>query len=58
MVEQDESGDYGYDLADEARSAVTGPAERARRAPLTGIPLRDLDGDADGDFGYDLAHGA
>ena len=58
MVEQDDSGDYGYDMADEARSAVIGAADRTRRVPLAGIPMRGPAEDTDGDFGYDLAHGA
>jgi hypothetical protein len=56
MVEQDDVGDYGYDMAEEARSAAAAAVDRVRRAPLSGIPMRGTSDDADGDFGYDLAH--
>ncbi|HZG92361.1 MAG TPA: hypothetical protein VEZ42_19310 [Pseudonocardia sp.] len=56
MVEQD-SGDYGYDLAHEVRTAVVGPtADRARRTPVSGLRRATTTDAGDGDFGYDLAH--
>ncbi|WP_214407397.1 hypothetical protein [Pseudonocardia lacus] len=58
MVEQDFSGDYGYDLADEVRSMVPSIGERVRRTPVTGIRGTAMDPAADGDFGYDMAHEA
>lgn len=53
--EQDDSGDYGYDLVHEVK---------ARQIPAPRMPVRpsrDLRGlgrapDADGDLGYDLVH--
>ena len=56
MVEQDFSGDYGYDLADEVRSRVPSITDRRRRASVTGIRGTVMDPAADGDFGYDMAH--
>lgn len=53
MVEQDDSGDYGYDMADEGRSATVVPLPR-RGYKWTGLTGRDMS--ADGDFGYDMAH--
>jgi hypothetical protein len=58
MVEQDFSGDYGYDLADEVRSMVPTRSDRVRRTPVTGIRGTAMDPGADGDFGYDMAHEA
>ncbi|SHK27353.1 hypothetical protein SAMN05443637_104178 [Pseudonocardia thermophila] len=50
----DEAGDYSYDLAQEARTAII-PAQRRRVSleSLRGIPF-DLDYDSD--YGYDQAH--
>jgi hypothetical protein len=56
MVEQDFSGDYGYDLADEVRSMGSATDRVRRRPPVTGIRRVAGDPSADGDFGYDLAH--
>jgi hypothetical protein len=56
MADQDYSGDYGYDLADEVRSMTTGTTDRLRRTPLTGIHRAAFDPNADGDLGYDSAH--
>jgi hypothetical protein len=59
MVEQDFSGDYGYDLADEVRSMVPSITDRARRSPVRGMRgTAAVDPGADGDFGYDMAHGS
>jgi hypothetical protein len=58
MADQDYSGDYGYDLADEVRSMTTGSTDRLRRVPPSGIRRRALDPSADGDLGYDSAHEA
>ncbi len=56
MVEQD-SGDYGYDLAHEVRTAVVGPtADRVRRTPVSGIRRSAAADPGDGDLGYDMAH--
>ncbi len=54
MSAHDETGDYGYDLAHEIRSAVAAPARR-RPSPVAGPfgPEPDQDG---GDLGYDQAH--
>jgi hypothetical protein len=56
MVEQDFSGDYGYDLADEVRTMVPSATVRVRRTPVAGIRGTVMDPGADGDFGYDMAH--
>lgn len=54
-VNDDLSGDYGYDLAHEVKAALHLPASR-RRTPVSGrMAGRDLDLDG-GDFGYDQAH--
>jgi hypothetical protein len=56
MVEQDFSGDYGYDLADEVRAMAPSITDRVRRTPVAGIRGRAMDPGADGDLGYDMAH--
>ncbi len=56
MADQDFSGDYGYDLADEVRSMAAGPTDRTRRTPLRGIRRTAADLSVDGDLGYDSAH--
>lgn len=54
-VNDDLSGDYGYDLAHEVRAALHLPASR-RRAPVSGrMAGREIDLDG-GDLGYDQAH--
>lgn len=59
MADQDNTGDYGYDLADEVRSMTAGTTDRVRRAPVTGIHRGTaFDPSADGDLGYDSAHEA
>jgi hypothetical protein len=55
MVEQDDSGDYGYDLANEARSAKVLPLPN-RRYTWTGLRGTGMDTSTDGDLGYDMAH--
>jgi hypothetical protein len=56
MVEQDFSGDYGYDLADEVRSMGAGTTDRIRRTPVASLRGISMDPGVDGDFGYDMAH--
>ena len=57
MVEQDSSGDYGYDLAHEVRTGAFGMSvDRVRRVPLTGIRGSGAEPGPDGDLGYDMAH--
>jgi hypothetical protein len=56
MADQDYSGDYGYDLADEVRSMVVGTTDRVRRTPPRGIRGTAMDLSVDGDLGYDSAH--
>jgi hypothetical protein len=58
MADQDYSGDYGYDLADEVRSMSAGTTDRIRRTPLTGLRGTAMDPGIDGDLGYDSAHEA
>jgi hypothetical protein len=58
MADQDFTGDYGYDLADEVRSMGPGATDRVRRVPLRGIRATSFDPGADGDLGYDSAHEA
>jgi hypothetical protein len=58
MADQDDSGDYGYDLADEVRSMSPGATDRPKRTPLTGMRGTTFDPSADGDLGYDSAHEA
>lgn len=55
-VDEDFSGDYGYDCAHEAAGALSTPAVRRRSTlPLAGRTAgRELD--PHGDFGYDQAH--
>lgn len=50
----DDSSDYGYDMAHEMKSVLP-PARRRTTAPITGLTGRELDLDG-GDFGYDQAH--
>ncbi len=55
MAEQDSSGDYGYDMLDEIRTALDTPARRATRRPHVAHGMgREMD--PDGDYGYDSAH--
>jgi hypothetical protein len=56
MADQDYSGDYGYDLADEVRSMVKSTTDRVRRTPFSGIRGTAIDLNVDGDLGYDCAH--
>jgi hypothetical protein len=56
VADQDFSGDYGYDLADEVRSMAAGTTDRTRRVPLRGIRRAATDLSVDGDLGYDSAH--
>jgi hypothetical protein len=58
MADQDYTGDYGYDLADEVRSMSAGASDRRRRAPLVGMRGSAFDPSGDGDLGYDSAHEA
>ncbi|WP_300018577.1 hypothetical protein [Pseudonocardia sp.] len=53
-VNDDASGDYGYDLAHELRSVLAMPLRR--RPPLAPSGRMGRESDHDGDFGYDQAH--
>lgn len=56
MPATEDSGDYCYDMAHEARAAL--PPSSARRrvsTPTAGMRGRELDLDG-GDLGYDQAH--
>lgn len=53
-VHDQPTGDYGYDLADEVRTALRLPLPRRPGSPAAGPRHEpDLDG---GDLGYDMAH--
>ncbi|HEY0815535.1 MAG TPA: hypothetical protein VGE11_19875 [Pseudonocardia sp.] len=55
MADYDQSGDYGYDMLDEMRTAQAVPARRVTRYPYAGTGIaREMD--PDGDYGYDSAH--
>ena len=56
MAEHDHSGDYGYDMLDEVRTALDTPARRATRGLHVGAHGMGREMDPDGDFGYDHAH--
>jgi len=56
VAEHDESGDYGYDMLDEMRTAPAAPARRAARLPHAGFTGVGREMDPDGDYGYDAAH--
>ncbi|WP_433555293.1 hypothetical protein ACQPWY_22200 [Pseudonocardia xinjiangensis] len=49
------SGDYGYDLLHEVRTAVHIPAARTV-LPVRGLRAPGGELDPDGDLGYDQAH--
>jgi hypothetical protein len=51
---EDQSGDYGYDLAHEVKSYLATPAHHPATTPTSAGMHRDPDPDAD--FGYDEAH--
>lgn len=53
-VNDDASGDYGYDLAHELKSVLAMPSSRRKPLPTYGRPGREIE--LDGDFGYDQAH--
>ncbi|WP_214368741.1 hypothetical protein [Pseudonocardia sp. H11422] len=55
-ADHDYSGDYGYDLVSEVRTALQLPSFRGGFLPVRGgrTPGRELD--PNGDLGYDLAH--
>jgi hypothetical protein len=55
--EQDPSGDYGYDLAHEARGRPGPSGEAVARAERRRPPDAGAAADTDGDLGYDEAHG-
>jgi hypothetical protein len=50
------SGDYGYDLAHEVKSALQLPLPRAVVSPTAGGRTVGREIDPGSDFGYDQAH--
>lgn len=54
-VEQEYSGDYGYDLAHEVRSAWD-RSHRPRVARCPSVAALPFEADPHGDLGYDSAH--
>ena len=55
-VDQEYSGDYGYDLAHEVRADLDSSSPRPRPTPAAAVTAVPFEVDPHGDLGYDSAH--
>ena len=54
-IDQEYSGDYGYDLAHEVPAGLDG-SHRPRTTPRVEVAALPFPADPNGDLGYDSAH--